>query len=291
MEEKELINPLQKKTVIVRFIPKEGSITDKRHVLYGGMADTAARIFTVPVIASTGALKNVLTNAEKDFFENLLGVNLSVHNKKDNYWENYKVRLTKNDTFLDLSNPEDYIKYKVLLANSQFICPSIQTLNERPLTTYQFVLTTDSAELSMASDKRKIKVECYKLAGKIENDFDTLKAVIELLDKRPIADKTSREFLANKLDEYIDSDAKSVYNILTDENLKTMVFIKKCVSAGLIIRSGEFYYIKSGKTRTPLCEEGRDPDIKQAVKYINNPKNQELKFTLEASLETPKETE
>ena len=56
----------------------------------------------------------------------------------------------------------------------------------------------------MAGDKRKIRVECYKLAGKIENDFDTLKAVIELLDKRPIADKTSVEFLANKLDEFID---------------------------------------------------------------------------------------
>lgn len=287
-ETKTIINPLQNKIVIVRHIPREGKITDKRHVLFGGMAENAVKTFTVPVIASTNTLKNVLTNNEKEYFENLLGVNLSVHNKKDNYWENYKVRLTKNDTFLDLSVPDDYIKYKVLLANNTMICPSLKQYNEKPLATYQFVITSDDAELEMADNKRKYRTECYKLAGKIEDDFDTLKAVIELLDKRPIADKTSITFLANKLDEFIDADAKTVYSVLTDESLKSMVFIKKCVGAGLIIRSGEFYYLKSGKSKVPMCEEGRDPEIKQAVKYLNNPKNQELKFSLEAQLSNPK---
>jgi hypothetical protein len=289
MEDNVTFNPLENKRVIVRHLHKDSKIADKRHLLYGGMAENAVKTFTVPVIASTGALKNVLTNNEKEFFENLLGVNLSVHNKKDNYWDNYSVRLTKSDTYLDLSVPEDYIKYKVLLANNTMICPSLQQYHEKPLATYQFVITSDGAELEMAVDKRKIKVECYKLAGKIENDFDTLKAVVELLDKRPIADKTSREFLANKLDEFIDIDAKEVHRVLTDESLKSMVFIKKCVSTGLIIRSGEFYYIKSGKSKVPMCEDGRDPDIKQAVKYINNPKNQELKFNLEAKLTNPED--
>ena len=126
MEENTLINPLREETVTVKFLPKDGSITDKQHMLYGGMAENATRTFTVPIIASTGTLKNVLTNAEKAYFEDALGVNLSVHNKKDNYWENFKVRLTKSDNILDLSNVDDYLKYKVLLANTQFICPSLE---------------------------------------------------------------------------------------------------------------------------------------------------------------------
>ena len=287
MEEKQILNPLKNKTVIVRFLPKEGSIIDKHHVLFGGMAETAVKTFTVPVIASTNTLKNVLTNDEKAYFENLLGVNLSVHNKKDNYWENFKVRLIKSDNYLDLSNPEDYIKYKVLLANSNFICPSMKDYRERPLATYQYVITSEGDELEMAGDKRKTRAECYKLAGKIENDFHTLKAVIELLDKRPLSDKTSIEFLANKLDEFIDSNPMGTYKILTDKTLQSIVFIKKCVGAGLISKNGDFYYIKSDKHKIPMCEEGKDPDIKQAVKYLNNPKNQELKFNLEASLENP----
>lgn len=126
MEENVTFNPLREETVIVRFIPKDGTEQNKQHILYGGMAENAIRVFTVPIIGSTGSLKNVLTNEEKVFFENALGINLSVHNKKDNYWENFKVRLTKNDNFLDLSNVEDYLKYKVLLANTQFICPSLE---------------------------------------------------------------------------------------------------------------------------------------------------------------------
>jgi hypothetical protein len=125
-EKKTIINPLQNKRVIVRHLHKDSKITDKRHLLYGGMAENAVKTFTVPVIASTGVLKNVLTNSEKEFFENLLGVNMSVHNKKDNYWDNFKVRLTKSDNYLDLSVPEDYIKYKVLLANTNLICPSMK---------------------------------------------------------------------------------------------------------------------------------------------------------------------
>lgn len=291
-KEKGLVCPLRKETVIVRLIPKESrKITDKHHLLYGGMAENATRTFTVPIIASTGSLKNVLTNDEKAFFEDALGLgpnSLSVHNKKDNYWKNFKVRLTKNDTILDLSNVEDYLKYKVLLANTNFICPSLQQLNDRPLATYQYVITSDGADLKLASDKRKVKVDCYKEAGKIENDFDTLKAVIELLDKRPVSDNTDIKFLANKLDEMIDTDAKEVYAVLTNPDLKTMVFIKKCVSAGFIVKTGDFYYIKTGKSKTPLCDEGKDPTIKNAVKFLNNPKNQEIKFGLEAQLEETK---
>lgn len=286
MEEKEaIVNPLRNETIIVRHIPKEGKITDKRHLLYGGMAENAVKTFTVPIIASTGSLKNVLTKQEKAFFEDLLDTNLSVHNKKDNYWENYKVRLKKGDTYLNLSDPEDYLKYKVLLANDMFICPSVQKLHERPLATYQFVITSDDADLELSSDRRKLKVECYKLAGKIENDFDTLKTVIEIVEKRPISDNTSIKFLANKLDELIDSPQfEKVYKILTDPGLQTMVLIKKANKAGLIIRTGDFYYLKSDKNKIPMCAEGKDPNINQAVAYLNNPKNQEIKFGLEAQL-------
>ena len=59
---------------------------------------------------------------------------LSVHKKVDNFWDDSndvgisKVRLTKQDTILDLTSPEDYIKYKILLANKDFIAPSLQAL-------------------------------------------------------------------------------------------------------------------------------------------------------------------
>lgn len=288
MEEK--YNPLRNETVIVRLVYKENpNITDKHHMIYGGMAENATKTYTVPIIASSGSLKNVLTNDEKNFFEDLLGVNLSVHNKNNNYWANYKVRLPKQDTILDLSNPNDYIKYKVLLANTNFICPSLEQLEKKPLATYQYVIIEQGGEVKYATDRRKVKVECYKLAGKLEKDFDTLRTVVEMLDKRPQADNTTVEFLSNKLDEFIDANAKEVYKILTDPGLSTMVLIKKGIRVGLISKTGDFYYLKNGNTRTPLCADGKDPDFKNAIQFLNNPKNQELKFNLEAQINNKKD--
>lgn len=282
MEEKELVNPLRKETVVVRFLPKPNAN-------FGGMLDNGMRTFTVPIISSTGSLKNVLTKEEKDYFENLMGVNLSVHNKVNNYWTNFKVRLERADNVLDLSNPDDYLKYKVLLTNSQLICPSVQELEKRRLATYQYVIISAEQEDKLKVSKRNLKKECFKLAEDLAGDYDTLKTLVESLDKRMLGNNTTLEFLQNKLDEFIDNNATEAYRVLTNPILPSMSFIRKCVGAGLIVKSGDFYYLKSGKSKVPMCDDGRDPNIDNAVKFINNPKNQEIKFSLEAQLKNPEE--
>ena len=128
MEEKEYISCLRNMKVEVRFIPKIGRITDPKHVLYGGMAEDATRTYTVPMLRS-GAYVNVLTDSEKEFLEDYMGLEknaLSVHRKNNNYWDNFFVSLHKQPNYLDLSDPNDYMKYKVLLANKDFIADSLR---------------------------------------------------------------------------------------------------------------------------------------------------------------------
>ena len=124
-----LKNCLKNERILVRFVPKEDSnITNPKHILYGGMAEGAVKYYTVPILASTGTYKNILTDDEKAFLESYMGLEynaLSVYNKTNNFWANFTVRLTKHDNYLDLSDPNDYIKYKVLLANTDFIADSI----------------------------------------------------------------------------------------------------------------------------------------------------------------------
>lgn len=85
-----LINCLRKERVIVRHIPKEGGmITNPKHVLYGGMAENASRTFVVPRLSS-GMFVNVLTDAEKAFLEEIMGLeynSLSIYKKVDNFWD------------------------------------------------------------------------------------------------------------------------------------------------------------------------------------------------------------
>ena len=106
------VNCLRNERIIVKHVPKEtGLVKDPKHILYGGMAENAVRWLTVPKLSS-GAFVNVLTNSEKAYLEEIMGLEynaLSIYNKVDNFWDNYQVRLTKQDNILNLADPEDYI--------------------------------------------------------------------------------------------------------------------------------------------------------------------------------------
>ena len=284
----ELKNCLRNERILVRFVPKEDSnITNPKHILYGGMAEGAVKYYTVPIIASTGTLKNVLTNDEKAFLESYMGLEynaLSVHNKVNNFWSNYTVRLTKRDNYLDLSDPNDYIKYKVLKANTDYIADSLQTLNNYPKATYQFVMIKEGEAEKREEEKMSVTMKCYKEYGKIEDDNDTLRCIIELIDNKPIAKNTKSEFLKSRINSLIQADPKLFYAIITDEYLNNKVRIKTATEEGIIKRRNNLYYFED----TPLCPDGTESTLSVASEYIGLGKNQDLKLRIEALLQKAK---
>ena len=285
----EPINCLRNERVVVRFVPSPNAMVQgKGHVLSGGMAENATRSFVVPKLSS-GQYKNVLTNNEKAFLEKAMGLEkdaLSIYRKKDNFWDDSnpegigKVTLRKQDNYLDLSIPSDYIKYKVLLANTNFICPSLQELRDRRKATYQFVIVSENAEAQMSLSKNETKMECYVEYGAIRNDIDTLRIVLELLTGRPLAPNSKLPFLQGKVMEYIDSDPRKFYGIIKDELLPAKILVKKAVDAGLVQVRSDLYFIDG----TPMCEAGEDSTLTNAAKYITNIKRTELKYSLEARI-------
>jgi hypothetical protein len=227
------------------------------------------------------------------FLEEYLGMDkgtLSVYKKQDNFWSDAnpqginKVRLRKQDNYLDLSVPEDYIRYKILLANKDFIAPSIQALEDKPKATYQYVIIAGSEQVSSAKKNMDITRECYMEFGKIEKDVETLMTVVELLDGRNVAPNTSIDFLHTRIDAFIQSNPKSFLKTVKDETLPTKVLIRRSINTGSIIKRGDYLYLKSdGK---PLCEDKEEPVLSTAVKFLNNPRNQTIKLGLESLLNT-----
>ncbi len=281
----ETFNPLRKERVIVRFVPKENdNIVDRKHVAFGGMMDGAVRGFTVPVL-SNGTYKNILTDNEKTFLEEVLGLEvngLSVYNKKDNYWDNFLIKLTKQDTILDLSDPEDYIKYKVLLANKDLIAPSMKQLREARRATYEYVIMEPNEEFSDSRNRVNNTMKCYEEFGAIKDKFDILRCIIETVDGRTVASNTKIEFLQAKATDLIASNPKLFLETITDPLLNTKVLIKKAVEANLISKRGEYYYFR--EDGSPLCGPNEDPTFTIAARYLSLPENQELKFAIEAKL-------
>lgn len=290
-ESEELISCLRNERVIVRHIPKErGMVTNPKHILFGGMAENATRTFVVPRLSS-GMFVNVLTDSEKAFLEEIMGLEynaLSIYKKVDNFWDDSnengisRVRLTKQDNYLNLADPEDYIRYKILLANKDYIAPSLQALEDTPKVSYQFVIIAEGAETQSAKDNMSATMKCYKEFGKIENDVDILRTIIETIDGRPTSPTVKLEFLQTKANQLIQADSKIFLRVITDPMLSTKVLIKKSIEAGLIANRGNYLYLRSDNT--PLCENNEEPTLNIAAKYLNSPKHQDIKFALEAKL-------
>lgn len=279
------INCLRNERIIVRYVPKEsGLVTNPKHILYGGMAESAVKYFTVPQLES-GAFVNVLTNDEKEFLEEIMGLEynaLSIYKKENNYWSNRMVRLLKQDNIFDLSDPDQYIKYKILLANKDEVAPSLQTLIETPKVTYKFVIVREGEEVDTAKQEMSATMKAYMEFGSIQEDAPTLRTVIETIDGRPVAVSSKLAFLQTKINKLIQADPKLFLKVVTDPLLPTKVLIKRSVEAGLISNRGGFFYLR--EDGTPLCGDGEDPTFSIAAKHLALPKNQTIKFSLEAKL-------
>lgn len=289
----ELVSCLRNERVIVRFVPSTNPLwgNNKKHVLYGGMSNNSIRTFVVPRLRS-GSYVNVLTNSEKEFLESYMGLEnnaLSVYNpEKTNFWNDANpdgigiIILRKEDTILDLSNPRDYIKYKILLANKDLICPSMKDFEDCPKATYQYVLLQENNDLQQAASKTSLKMNCYKEFGKIEDNYDLLKYIVESINVRPLDDNIKIEFLRSEVDSIITNNPKAFYDIIKDPLVSTKVMIKQAVQRGIIVMRGNQHYLRDGNM--PLCGNNEEPTLNIAAAFLNKSKNQALKFSIEAKL-------
>lgn len=290
---KELINCLSNTRICVRYILKEdGKITNPKHVLYGGMAENAKITYVVPKLSS-GVYVNVLTDAEKDYLEYALGLDenaLSVYNKKNNFWSTATegsiafVELKKQDNYLYLNDPVQYIKYKILLANKNFIAPSLEALQNAPKATYRFVIINEGEEAKASKSRMSYTMQCYKEFGKVENNPDMLRFILFAATGTKSVPTTPLEILQVKVNDLIQADAKAFLRIIADPLRDNKVLIIRASEEGLISKRANFYYMKSGNETIPMCENGEEPTLSIAARWLSHPRRQEMKFNLEDRL-------
>jgi len=156
----------------------------------------------------------------------------------------------------------------------------LQELEDHPKATYKFVIVSENAEAKAASQSMSVTMQCYKEYGKVEDDIDTLKMVVELLSGRPTSGKVKLDVLQSKINDYIQAQPKIFLGIITDKLLPTKVLIKKGVEAGLIGKKNDCYFLRADNT--PLCEMNEESTLNNAARYLSAPKRQELLFMLQA---------
>lgn len=296
-KEKKLVNCLKNERVIVRKLPKRtGMVQDANHIMSDGMHDSAFRVYCVPKLQKSNVFVNVLTNEEKDYLEYIMGLPenaLSIYKQpaEENYWSTANpnglssVTLRKHNNIFDLSKPTDFIAVKILLANKDKICPSMEEWEARPKETYEFVIIHEGQESKLSQNNTDVTIEAVMKLGKIGDDKDVLRLVVETMMGKKYGEKTTKEWLQTQALDLIKSapkNARMFLGIINDESLDNKVLIRKALAKGIIADRGGFLYIKD--SNQPMCDDGEDPTIVVAAKWLGRPANQERLFNIQAQL-------
>ena len=276
---------LPNKTVKVKYIKKRQGMAQgvsDDHVISGGFLEGAHRSFPVAMTRS-GALKNVFTTEELDFFQNLMpGENFSIYGK---FWDTKRVKLTKKDTILDLNNPEDYIKYKILLGWNQIIAPSFKLYKNAPSPAYQFYIEDEEEVKHIESNIVETKQKAYRLFAKVDEDKDTLAAILFLLSGKK-ASATKIGYLRTQVGKILDAKPEKFINLLEDPHFETKCLVASAERLGVIKKSNNSYITAEGQ---PITKQGQTGSVKNVVAFLNDPLNNEVRELIVSRVENASE--
>lgn len=271
--------------VTVRYIHRNSGMAAhvaKDHVISGGMLSNAVRSFCAPV-QRNNTVKNILTKEEKEYLEAVTGQDLSVYG---DFWSTFQVRLRKDDAgnILNLNDPMDYISLKILESLSKEDI-ALNWESRYVKQTYQFAITRQNEELAENKKKYDSKKEAFKLYGKLEDDRDKLLNIYKLLANKPISKDTSLFWLQSKVEAIIDTEPKKFLSVVNDKSFYTKMLIQEGIDLGVILKKSNKYSTVDG---LDLCNAGEIATFDNAVVYLDNVKNQDVRSIIEVKISKAK---
>lgn len=274
-EVKEKVNKftLPNEVITVKFIPRRKGMAanvDSNHVISGGMLNNAKKKYGAP-LQKNGSIANILTKEEKEHLEDVTGLKLSVYG---DFWTTYQVSLFKDDASnkFDLSNPMDYISYKILESYTDDIASNWKERNAKQ--TYDFVITREHELGEEKKQNLDSKKEAWKVYGRIEDDREKLIGVLKLLSNKPISSDSKLRWIQGQVEDYVDKTPSRFLSVVQDDTLETKLLIHKAVDAGYIVKKGNKYSTVDG---LELSENKQPASFDNAVRYLDNPKHQDVR--------------
>lgn len=252
--EKGILFPKKVKIVPV---PRDGGmITEKNHIGYFRYDGTKIN-WVLPKSRTTRNLVQILTPAEKEFFEEALDIDLNIYKKKDNYWNTFRVEIEKNDTFmayghvLDLQDPHQNLQWR-LWKTAPFVAPSWEERLEKG-DYFLAIVDEDYQEVQRATKSTK-NIKAYKHLGKIEGsriklyDFLCIYNLQNPKARKPDAEATT-EALVAMAQELVENDINGYLTIAEDPNYEMKLLIHRAIGIGAIDKkyTSKDYFTPEGK--------------------------------------------
>ena len=247
---------------------------EKWHGKKGEEDFTRTKRNQILVDGQTGKWCTGLTEEEAKKYGDLLGVNLSDDYKPDDldcFWTSSAgLCELKNTTMtFDTSKPRDFVKVANLRAN-KFVANSLKELEEGKFPFASHVIFDEEAEVEQKSTKINQHKKCYELTNSMTLDE---KYDIVLI----LANKNIRGRSANLADVEID-------NIINDKPLEFIKYATmdraKTTIHGIILEALLKNILTQEGTSIMYMGNPIATDVEDAVKYFEDPNNQNFKTTI-----------
>jgi len=239
--------------------------------------------YVVPLHARTGSIVDPLedlTDEQKDKVARELGLEsreeLNPRRKpSENFWLNRNVVIDKNGLFLDLTDVGDFIKFKILQSNKEYIAPSWSDRYERG--EYKFAIVFEEEQYKLKLNEIDSKREAYMQFGKIDGsskkmaDFLWIYYLVEPKSKR-LPNNPSMEYMKSTIGTIIEESPGKFLSILTDPHFETKVIIQKAMNHGLIHRDGMSFRIFNENMQLNSLDE--------LVNFLEDERNNTIRLSL-----------
>jgi hypothetical protein len=251
--------------------------------------NTAVTYLSIPISKRNGLIIRPLDNikkvktvqfpddeiTEQEFFERMLGLNkgeLDTNKKRtdekgntypDTFWQKLgTVKLRNEANLLDLSNPMDMIKYKVLMLNKNVVAPSPNEKNRKR--TYRFMIVDQEVAEVQEKEELNTKLEAFSWFARIKADIEQLKEVMWLYDSR-ITNTTNYDYVFAYVGKIVNDSPTNFLKIVQDIHKDSKLLLMRAVKSGALVIS---------KEKTYQFLDGKDIGAQvQAIKWIEDPEN------------------
>lgn len=289
---------LPNKKVAVVPIPRQGQmIDDPKHRGYFMFTDTKVS-YCLPFDLQKNSFVIILSDEERQFFEQELGRSLNFYekDKNKNFWKKFWVVIQKTDDLmengmiLDLSDIMDNLRWRVLKVVPE-VAPSWEERYDSG--EYRFALR-DVGHTDMELNKKAdLNMQAYKYFIKISDSRDKMYDFLSVYwmqntkGKRPSAE-AGKDMMISHVQNIIDNDIKGFIEVSEDNNYDTKLLIFRAMAANLISKESNTrdYIIVDPDDATRGKYLGRT--IEEAVSNILSPEFQEERLRIDALIKPRK---
>jgi hypothetical protein len=269
------VEPLTKLTSLMENAAKDGA---------KGYAGTK-QVFTLPT-TETGAWVEILDkdggDTEKTKFAKALGRKAEDLNffepdpnkRHTHFWSKFEVILNPNGIELNMANPVDELKRKVLEV-SKFVAPSWSERHNRG--EYKFVILEEDVQAKESlSRSNKIKNGWIEY-GKIQESNSKLVNVLKLAGKNVTPQKANHsDFLQAEVSKLVEENPTEFLSIVTDGDFDLKVLISDAVVVKSLLK------IAHGKYTLP--EGDVIGNYEETLQYLKDPNNAPVKLKIQAQI-------